>query len=157
MKTTRSLLSCLLTALLLLAFAKNARADDAQPAQTSGAAEVRPPQSPVGAQPWQRRSTPLVVGGVTGVVVGVPWTLLGGTVTALCLTTARGNLDPRAPADQGHCYSTVGFTLAGLGLVSGGIIGILYGSQRVPVTEERSSLVPSVAIGPRSGSLTWQF
>ena len=53
--------------------------------------------------------------------------------------------------------TAVGFTAGAVALVVGGIAGIHYGAERVPVEAEKPSLLPRIALGPRSGSLTWRF
>jgi hypothetical protein len=145
MKTHRSFLLSLLVVSVLSLFAPQARADESEPSRVAAAPEQ-----------WERRSTALVVGGVASITMGVPTTLVGGLATAMCVGPWGGNFDPRVQSPQSHCYPTVGITSAGLGLVAAGVFGIVYGSQRVPVGET-TSLVPSIAIGPRSGSLTWRF
>jgi hypothetical protein len=97
------------------------------------------------------RSVPLEVLGVGGIVVGLPTMLLGGIATAL----AAGPYDTGGNAAPGIAVGTL-ITAAGGGMVAGGIWAIAHGSAPVPVAT-RASLVPSVALGPRSGSLTWRF
>jgi hypothetical protein len=148
MKTSHTVFASLFVVAALSSFASSARADESETAPVAAAPEH-----------WERRSTALVVAGVTSIAVGAPTTLVGGLATALCVGPFGGNLDPRASATQLHCYPTVGITAAGLGLVAAGVVSILYGSTRVPESESEpsTSYVPSVALGPRSGALTWHF
>jgi hypothetical protein len=101
---------------------------------------------------WKWRSPALVAVGTGGIVVGVPTMLLGGLVMAL----AAGPFSEGGSAAGGIAVGGL-IALTGGSFVAGGIVGIVYGSAPVPARKEHASVVPSLSIGSRSGSLTWRF
>jgi hypothetical protein len=109
--------------------------------------------APLGdAKRWKWRSPALVAVGTGGIVVGVPAMLLGGLVMALSAGPFNEGGSPAGGIAVGGLIA-----LTGGSFVAGGIIGIVYGSAPVPVHKEHASVVPSLSIGSRSGSLTWRF
>jgi hypothetical protein len=96
---------------------------------------------------WKWRSPALVAVGTGGIVVGVPTMLLGGLVMAL---TA-------GPYSEGGIAVGGLIALTGGSFVAGGIVAIVYGSAPVAVQKKSTSVVPSLSLGSRSGSLTWHF
>ena len=115
-------------------------------AQTTDGTRPAPPPR------WKWRSPALVWAGIGGIVVGLPTMLLGGLTMALF----------SGPYDEGanqtvNLLVSGGITVAGGAFIGCGIAGIVHGSAPVPVADQGTSLFPSLAIGPRSGALTWRF
>jgi hypothetical protein len=103
------------------------------------------------AKRWKWRSPALVAVGTGGIVVGVPTMLMGGLVMAF-----SSSFSEAGSAAGGIAVGSL-IALTGGSFIAGGIIAIVYGSAPVPVHNEHASVVPSLSIGSRSGSLTWRF
>lgn len=109
----------------------------------------------------KRRSGGMMAGGIIALSVGALATLGGGFGAVVCAgSNSVGNAvgGTGGAADGCSTGAALGVMVGGLVLVGGGITLIAIGGKKVPVEDTaKSTLVPTVGIGPGSASLRWTF
>jgi hypothetical protein len=168
-------IAVLTTCLAILAAPATAGADEpTSPASAPGpilmvpSPAIPPPILPPEPAPTHVQSRGLIGGGVAAMVVGLLAVAGGGIVLqfaeAAPFSLGFGSFGP--PYDTPPPRSNTGI-IAGAGLIAGGVVlfgggitMIVFGAQRVPdVPAKRAAgaAIPSVAVGPRGGTLAWSF
>ena len=86
----------------------------------------------------------MMAGGIVALCLGTPIAAIGGALAAGC--------------GEGCENKGAGVLVVGLALMAGGITLTVIGAKKVPVDNTaKTTLVPSVGIGPGSASLRWTF
>jgi len=155
--------------LTILALPATARADEpAGPAAAPAPAPIVPAPILLPAPlPTHVRSGWLIAGGAVTMAGGLATAGMGGVLLAFAespWSLGFGSPDPTSgnplPRSDSGVVGSAALIAGGVFLFGGGVVMTVFGAQRVPdapAARAGSAALPTVAIGPRGGTLTWSF